>query len=161
VAVVGVHSFSELRRLKRIVALPKERRRTVVTRNADGNMKNGIAIISYHPPLGALVGGWGDHSANELANLYRRLAGEDNPSCVLDLQIEVANSAVVSSMYHLWREVVNGDGYLVCANYPKACMVSLTSIGISDLPRFELAATRAAALRVLEEKLRGGPSGSR
>ena len=71
-------------------------------------------------------------------------------SCVILLDANIADSHLVRALFELYRLVVRADGRLACVGYPIEFLESLTSLGMLELPDFDLHDSSEAAKKWLE-----------
>lgn len=92
--------------------------------------------------------------SEKLLALYRQEVSDqpDKPAlkgCIIVINADSAGSPLVRALFELYK-VVNADGgQLFCVSYPDDYIDSLTSLGLTVLPGFHLAASKAEALKKL------------
>lgn len=122
------------------------------------NVEGGVILLTVHFNLEFLLErGAGERLSKELTALYREIREKEEArvkttSCIVEIQAEVAGSALVRALFELWKEVRKEGGKVVCVNYPQDYIDSLTSLGILALKGFSLADTKAEAIRKLTRK---------
>jgi hypothetical protein len=78
--------------------------------------------------------------------------GTQSPAvCVVSINSSTAGSSLVRALFDLYKVVQANSGTLICAGYPEDYMPSLTSLGLTVLPGFKLAATVEEALQKARE----------
>ncbi len=120
-----------------------------------GEVKKGVIvlIISFGKEL-LLKTGAREQLSKELTRHYRQIRTEQktgvNTSCIVKIQAEVAGSPLVRALFELWEEVVSTKGgQVICVNYPPDYIDSLTSLGLTAMPGFSLAASEEDAFAML------------
>ena len=68
-------------------------------------------------------------------------------SCIIRLICDIADSHLVRAIFELYKVVNKRDGILVCVGYPEEFLDSLTAVGVHQLPKFFLRATKAEAFK--------------
>jgi hypothetical protein len=89
-----------------------------------------------------------------LIEKYRSLrqqnrVGARSDACIVYIKASTAGSPLVRAIFELYKVVYADDATLYCVNYPKDYMESLTSLGLTALPRFRPKDTLEEALREL------------
>lgn len=93
----------------------------------------------FQPRIADLLG-------ERLISEYRALKPHQPRACVLHIKATTAGSPLVRAIFELYKVVSSDSGTLYCASYPVNYMESLTSLGLTALPGFKLAATLDEAL---------------
>ncbi len=120
------------------------------------NVENGVILlkVNFNEEL-LLKMDAGVTISQELKKRYQEVRDRDRAklttiSCVVDINSEIAGSPLVRGLFELWREVVQKDGgQVVCVNYPKDYIDSLTSLGLPALAGFNLAGSTEEAIKIL------------
>ncbi len=92
--------------------------------------------------------------SQEMVQRYRTLRAQKgaSKSCIVEIQSEVAGSAIVRALFDLWKEVADKEkDQLICVNYPRDYIGSLNAIGLTTLRGFSLAESVEEALRQLRK----------
>jgi hypothetical protein len=93
--------------------------------------------------------------AERLVSEYRSQPRSQPPICVLNVKAAVAGSPLVRAIFELYKVVSADSGTLICANYPKNYMESLTTLGLPVLPGFKLSGTVDEAVELALLAARG------
>jgi hypothetical protein len=102
--------------------------------------KNGIVVISIKLGEEAEAFDDTDRIAEHVVNAYREasvLIGK--ASCVAVIETRVATSQLIRIVFQLYRECQRHHGRLYVCKFPEEYMISLSTLGLTELPGFELA----------------------
>lgn len=116
----------------------------------------GFTVLSVSfSPNNLLMDGFSDRLTRDLVESYvETRAGLDKADCLVVMEAEVAGSAVVRSLFELYKLTQANRGRLICVGFPETYVSSLAALGVLDLPGFELGANRDEALSELESSTR-------
>jgi hypothetical protein len=118
----------------------------------EGRIEQGILIltVNFDAPF-LFQKGAGNQLSTELTNCYQNWKGKaKTPSCVVEIQADIAGTPLIRGLFELWKVVAEGEGgQVVCVNYPQDYIDSLTSLGLLALKGFSMARTAKAAIRKL------------
>ncbi len=94
--------------------------------------------------------------AEKLVERYRSLPTQEPPPvCIVHIKAKVAGSPLVRAVFELYKVLSADSGTLFCASYPVNFMESLTSLGLTALPGFKLAATLEEAMDMARRERKG------
>ena len=73
-------------------------------------------------------------------------------SCVISIKPEYSTSTLNNAIFELWKTVRESGGILVCVDYPKEYIRSLTNLGMLGLEGFALSDTEDAAINSVTQR---------
>ena len=79
------------------------------------------------------------------------MAQPDRRDCVVDIEAEIAGSPLVRALVDLYLVVDSRRCKVLVSNYPDDYIVSLTEVGITNLPGFRMYRTKKEALSDLSK----------
>lgn len=116
---------------------------------------NGVLVISIRLEEEAEFFDNPDAVTEKILDTYREAAKElRHPSCVVVIKTDVASSQLIRILYQLYRECQKNHGNLYVCEFPQEYMISLSTLGLTELPGFRLRATESDALREAQADIR-------
>jgi len=77
---------------------------------------------------------------------------QNNPSCIAVIETPVATSLLIRILYRLFRECQKHRGDLYVCSFPREYMISLSTLGLTELPGFHLKPTEEAAVEEIRRR---------
>ena len=119
-----------------------------------GDTKDGVIVLTINYDEEQLLKkGKKERFSNVLTNEYENFRKNvDNPSCIVKIESEVAGSAIIRALFELWKRVHEKEkGKVICVDYPKDYINSLSAIGLTALSGFKLASTVEKAINKIKK----------
>jgi hypothetical protein len=110
-------------------------------------VKDGVLVISIQLAEEAELFDNPDHVTDEILQAYNTVtASLQNRSCVVVTKTQAATSQLIRILYRLYRECQKNHGNLYVCEFPQEYMISLSTLGLTELPGFRLRATEVDAV---------------
>jgi len=117
--------------------------------------KDGVIVVSIRIGEEAEAFDNPDRIVESILTSYREsVTIHKSSSCIAVIETRVATSQLIRMLFQLYRECQKHKGQLYVCKFPEEYMISLSTLGLTELPGFHLAESEKAA----RDREKGNPA---